>query len=496
MMRRWLLSLLLAPAVLAQAPPPPPVPQAVAALAHLRPRADAGPSSWTNGPYDYDDAGNITWIGSESYVYDKLSRLRTAILRGPDLSAMQTQTFQYDVYGNLISTSKLGQTVPLPTTVATNRLESLGYDASGNVTAAGTVQYAYDAVGMLNTVRVGSSAQPRIIYGYTADDERLFAFDVSTGVTHWTLRGLDNKVLRDFKQQGSTWSVERDYVYRDGFLLAALKSAGAVEHYTLDHLGTPRLITDGSGQKVGYHVYWPFGEEWTAGTSQDGAPLKFTGHERDADPSGGAAPLDYMHARYYGAGWGRFLAVDPVYDFERVLSQPQGWNRYVYVENNPVNQTDPNGKCTNAATCAWDATKVLAPLIIRAVASASGRTMMTLMQTYAMQRLSNFEYAKPHVMPPAMSEAHGANADTREANGQSGAQDKKLSGAEIDALETGAEIDVHDLKKDITGDKKVSKYDLYKDKNGDIYVKPRNDPGRGEWTGYNINDYFHDVSSK
>jgi RHS repeat-associated protein len=167
---------------------------------------------------------------------------------------------------------------------------------------------------------------------------------VSANTTHWTLRGLDNQLLRDFKQVGGVWSVERDYVYRDGLLLAALKPGGAVEHYTLDHLGTPRLVTDGAGHKIGYHVYWPFGEEWSAGSAQEASPLKFTGHERDADPSGSTAPLDYMHARFYGAGWGRFLSFDPAAQ-SADPRRPQSWNRYAYVENHPLNLADPDGQC-------------------------------------------------------------------------------------------------------------------------------------------------------
>ncbi|HEV7923386.1 MAG TPA: RHS repeat-associated core domain-containing protein [Thermoanaerobaculia bacterium] len=259
------------------------------------------------------------------------------------MSTLQTQTFGYDEYGNLINTSKLGQTVLLPITPGTNQLQALHYDSSGNVDIAGSQHYDYDAVGMPNTVRLGTSIQPCIIYAYTADDERLFSFDVSTGITHWTLRGFDNKVLRDFKQSGSTWSVERDYIYRDGLLLAALKPTG-VEHYTLDHLGTPRLITDGQGHRIGYHVYWPFGEEWTSGGAQEGSPLKFTAHERDADPTGGTAPLDYMHARYYGGTWGRFSSADPSLDLKKTIGNPQMWNRYAYVVNNPIRYTDPDGR--------------------------------------------------------------------------------------------------------------------------------------------------------
>ena len=322
------------------------VPQAVKALEHLRPRANDGPTAWATGEYHYDGAGNIAVIGSETFAYDKLSRLQTATVRGSDMATLQTQTFRYDEYGNLTETSKLGQTVSLPVWPS-NRLQNVTYDAAGNLTVAGTQRYGYDAVGMPNSVHVGDAAQPRIVYAYAAGDERLFAYDLSTGTTHWTLRGLDNKVLRDFKQVGATWSVERDYVYRDGLLLAALKGNGAVEHYTLDHLGTPRLITDGTGHKIGFRAYWPFGEEWSPGNAQEGAALKFTGHERDADPTGGSSPLDYMHARYYGAGWGRFLSVDPMLDMKQAAARPQMWNRYSYVTSNPVLKTDPDGRIEN-----------------------------------------------------------------------------------------------------------------------------------------------------
>src|ERR1051325_238202 len=298
------------------------VPQAVAALEHLKPKRNDGPFAWTAGPYHYDGAGNIDRIGPESFAYDRAGRLNIATVRGPDLNTLQTQSFTCDVYGNLIRTEKLGQIVDLAVTGTTNRLDAATYDASGNMTGWAAYQYDDDAVGMMNSIHVGASLQPRIIYAYTADDQRLFAFDTTTNTMHWTLRGFDNKLLRDFRQSGSTWSVERDYVYRDGRLLAAMKPNNAVEHYTLDHLGSPRLITDAAGRKIGYHVYWPFGEEWTQGSAQEASPLKFTGHERDVDPAGGASPLDYMHARYYRAEWGRFLAVATATDDRRAVYEP------------------------------------------------------------------------------------------------------------------------------------------------------------------------------
>ena len=73
-------------------------------------------------------------------------------------------------------------------------------------------------------------------------------------------------------------------------------------------------------------------------------PLKFTGHERDADSSGASVPLDYMHARYYQSAWARFLSVDPELDLKKATRNPQMWNPYPYVTNNPLAGIDPTGR--------------------------------------------------------------------------------------------------------------------------------------------------------
>jgi hypothetical protein len=60
-------------------------------------------------------------------------------------------------------------------------------------------------------------------------------------------------------------------------------------------------------------------------------------------------------------------------------------------------------------------------------------------------------------------------------------QEKKLSDGEIQKIKDSG-IDIHDLKPN-------SKYDLFKDLDGDIYVKPKNGVGPGDWTGLNINNF-------
>jgi RHS repeat-associated protein len=190
------------------------------------------------------------------------------------------------------------------------------------------------------------------VFLYDADDERIMTFDCAfvdgDCAVHaqqtTTIRGLDGKVLRIYNQPfGGSWDWEWDYVYRDGQLLASAEpAAGGGEdtvHFHLDHLGSPRQITDEGATEVAFHSYYPFGGEATD-PSQDEVELKFTGHERDGNGSSGAGVLDYMHARYCSPGLGRFATVDPI---PGEFWRPQSWNQYTYVENNPVSYLDPTG---------------------------------------------------------------------------------------------------------------------------------------------------------
>lgn len=49
-----------------------------------------------------------------------------------------------------------------------------------------------------------------------------------------------------------------------------------------------------------------------------------------------------MFARYYSSGLARFMAVDPGNDVN--MANPQSWNKYAYVGNNPHITIDPDGR--------------------------------------------------------------------------------------------------------------------------------------------------------
>ena len=99
-----------------------------------------------------------------------------------------------------------------------------------------------------------------------------------------------------------------------------------------------RVVTDQNAQVVSRHDFLPFGEEWNPPANAKEKKL-FTGHERDAETG-----LDYFGARYYRPQVGRFTTIDPLQTTSENLADPQRWNRYAYVRNNPLRWVDPDGR--------------------------------------------------------------------------------------------------------------------------------------------------------
>jgi RHS repeat-associated protein len=102
-----------------------------------------------------------------------------------------------------------------------------------------------------------------------------------------------------------------------------------------DGLGSVRQLSDASGNIVQSYTYAPFGELLAAQGTRPSA-LQYTGEQKDVDTG-----LVYLRARWYDSATGRFTTRDP---FPGFAVLPQTLHPYVYVNNNPVNLTDPSGK--------------------------------------------------------------------------------------------------------------------------------------------------------
>jgi len=335
--------------------------------------ATATPPVWRSGTYKYDGAGNIYAIGADPadadrhlYTYDELSRLtREATMNSAGQPLAVQESFEYDPYGNITRHTVGGTPTTYPVVASTNRFQTgtglpYQYNEIGALTKDANMEYDYDAFGMLRSRAIpGDIYQNDDFYIYTASDERI---GVRQGGDTWTwsLRDFGGKVLRQYQSSQTfssmDWLWMEDYVYRGGALVSGdrVREEGGRREFHLDHLGSPRLVTGPDGYSTSTREFAPFGiqrGDWTQETEggfDREEPMRFTGHERDFRNGyllTTTPYVDYMHARFYSSTVGRFLSVDPVINVKRAMVRPQAWNRYAYVENDPTNLTDPDGRC-------------------------------------------------------------------------------------------------------------------------------------------------------
>jgi RHS repeat-associated protein len=289
----------------------------------------------------------------QGFDYDSINRLR--IFQDTGLSACGSaaarQRYVFDRFGNravLDGSCGNGDGAFVPWVSADSESEVEGkfpnnrwqvnsgdttgtgrHDGSGNVNAASGNLYEYDAENRMVKATAGG-----IEYRYRYDGEGR-----RVAVEKWTAGVQDTAYTRRF-------------VYGlDGELLAEIQgtvlSGWETKYLGQDHLGTTRLVMKASGSGDGVvgsrHDYYPFGEELPGRGMNYGDPLllvKYTGHERDNETG-----LDFMQARYYGGGIGRFTSPDAPFA-DQDPADPQSWNLYVYGRNNPLLFVDPTGQYT------------------------------------------------------------------------------------------------------------------------------------------------------
>ncbi len=186
-------------------------------------------------------------------------------------------------------------------------------------------------------------------YRYNADGQRTVRTVGS--VNTWYIYGMGGELVAEYPANGVTSTPQMEYGYRNGQMLIE-GGCDVVRWLVADHLGTPRMSVDitGTPANMKRHDYLPFGEEIGAGIgvrtaaqgySADCLRQKFTGYERDTETG-----LDFAQARYFSNVQGRFTSPDLPFA-DQVTHDPQSWNLYSYVRNNPINFIDPDGRSTH-----------------------------------------------------------------------------------------------------------------------------------------------------
>jgi RHS repeat-associated protein len=317
------------------------------------------PTSWSipsvlrlQYSYTWEQSGRVEFVRNQDdetldrwFAYDSVGRLivsrsgneaRLAIGESVPLlyNGPYSHGYQYDQFGNMTYREGWGGDNPSYTVSYTNNKRAgLTYDAAGNVTNDGGQNFTYDATGQQTQAYYSGYLLQQ---DYDGNGRRVKKSENNAPTYYLRSSVLDGQVVAEINGSG-TWV--RGYVYLNGELLAVQQS-GSVSWVHQDPLIKSKRITDGSGNVVSTIEL----DEWGANTSKSinlyFQPRRFGTYEQDQSGS------DEAMFRRYNRWWSRFDQPDP-YDGSYSLTNPQSFNRYAYVQNDPVNLTDPTGLMPN-----------------------------------------------------------------------------------------------------------------------------------------------------
>jgi RHS repeat-associated protein len=331
---------------------------------------------------------------SATFTYDANgNRLTSVQTTGSGASAKNTlRTYTVDAASNRL----LGFAQTLSTGTATGGASAnvaYQYDANGALLKDGLRSYEFDAAGRLAAGTTGSGTDaPTTRYVHNALGQRLFKTEplyppVVSG-SNPADPGVMAALINFFTSLwgGSTTTATPSaaeklgfqYFYdEEGSLLAEVGTGGANSTGTslyfylptpsgplpiaaitggagyavhTDHLNTPRRLSNASKQAAWQWAYSAFGDEQpTIGRNRYVDPattpnagtttmadvvfnLRYPGQYFDKESG-----LSYNYFRSYDSRTGRYSQSDPI-------GLQGGWNRFAYVEGNPLGKIDPTGE--------------------------------------------------------------------------------------------------------------------------------------------------------
>ena len=317
-----------------------------------------GGSGVQNQSFLYDYVGNVTQrqdnnLGlTENIYYDNDYRLTSS-----KLGSQQNLAITYDETGNITSRSDVSGG-------ATWTYDPVRKHA---VTQAGSNAYAYSYDGNGNAIgRQGSSIQwssynyPTSIGAGSGSTAESVAFSYGPDRQRWQQSYAGNGITESTTYVGGSMEVVssggvtdyRHYISANGHVVAVYsrKSNGtnAFSYLLSDHQDSIASITNSSGASVVNESFTPFGAHRN--------PTSWSGPDTTLDLTTGAGitregytfqtalglwmGLNHMNGRVQDSVTGRFLSADPQIPDR---TNAQDYNRYSYVNNNPLSLTDPSG---------------------------------------------------------------------------------------------------------------------------------------------------------
>ena len=266
-------------------------------------------SSCAAESYSYDASGNLTELPASPAGPASLATYNFAgelCWSAPDATAGSTcqTTAPSDAtsYSYAPDGALAGSTGPTAASDLTAQYDGKGQLVQAENTSATMSAAIYDGNGLRTSDTVGGSAQQ-------------FTWDAVSPLPHLLLDG------------------SAAFIYGTGNapLCQVALSTGAASYLLTDALGSVRAVVSSTGAVVAETSYDAWGNPSTAGGLTSYTPFGFAGGY--TDPTG----FVYLDARYYDPGIGQFLSIDPLVG---QTGQP-----YLYAGGDPVNRSDPSGRC-------------------------------------------------------------------------------------------------------------------------------------------------------
>ncbi len=256
-----------------------------------------------------------------TFSYDDLTRSS-----GISCGTKGRQSFSYDPFGNISKTANgLGLSFQPTSYNASNQpvVSGMSFNANGNATTDNLGnQYTWDpnwgTASSVGSVTITSDAFGRVV-------------EQGSGSAYSEM--LWSPVGKVAILSGTT--LTKALVSLPGGGTAVYTASGLAYYRHADWLGSSRLASTQLRALYSSTAYAPFGEQYaTAGTSD----ASFTGQ----DPNTVSSLYDFMD-RKFSPSQGRWVSPDPVGMAAVDPTNPQSWNRYAYVINNPLFYFDPFG---------------------------------------------------------------------------------------------------------------------------------------------------------